>query len=120
IGKRGDGLRFKDILDRQLYSEAIPYPRNHLHSKKRIAAEIKDSVVDPDLLRSEKFLPDKQQFPFAIISGRLTRRILTLPDLQIGKRATIDLTIDIQRKFAQEAILGRDHIVRQLTRYVLA
>src|SRR6266404_2882064 len=57
------------------------------------------------------------EFPLNV-NGKVDRRALS--DLQIGRRAPIDLTVDIQRKLAQETILGRDHILRQLTGCVLA
>ena len=55
-----DGLVLEHLLEPELHS-LLPHPRNHLNTDYRVAAQLKEVVMNTHLLKPQHFLPHLHQ-----------------------------------------------------------
>ncbi len=66
LSQRADRWVLEHLGGGKIGAERLAYFDLHAHEQKRIAAEIEETIVDPDYVNTEKFLPDAGQHLLSI------------------------------------------------------
>src|SRR5439155_27259539 len=110
-----DGGILKQVDDSYLAAQQVAQLTIHLSEVKRAAAEIKEIVVQLDLLDVQHRLPNRGDVLSEFGPRPPTRALRLLP--QGGRRwerPTIDLAVGGQRQRIEQHEYGRHHVVREL------
>ena len=89
-----DGLCLEDGCQAQFFSKRAFDLRDYPNGEQRMAAQIKEFVVDPDRMNIENFLPDFCQIRFDLVSRRRIFPLQPRPGhVWFGKGFAVNLAI---------------------------
>src|SRR5438046_155056 len=110
----GDGRFFEERPERDFGLELVAYTRSNLHSQQRVAAKLKEVVINANSIEAEHLSPDSG--PRLLHSVARSDKFLFETWARLPRRwqrPPVYLAVRCQRKCVEQHERGRHHVFRQ-------
>ncbi len=106
------GLMLKQITWCEMNAR-LTRPTDHLNRQNRIAAQLEEVVVEPDLRHVQHCAPDRRQLLLEVADRRHV--VLTIElGVRRGQGPSVEFAVGRQRHAVQQNQVRRHHVIRQL------